>query len=414
MTLSDENILVSRKQVLDESIPFLNFRRWVLCFGIFYVVFFNYNDLFNDSPFLTSPLNTAITLVFPLILFLTSVFYDRIYIYELVLFTFLIILSSIIIFTLGGGNGYIGEFLPIILYSFASRRIHPFIIVRAFTDAYWGILIGTLLTYFVFNVSQVSFLSRGLLKQSLGFYLPNVLGTVTFVLITLTLIEILTEKAKRSNFIKMGVLFILLFMSGALSAWIATTVAILCVVMLKIGKNKLLMKTISSVIILLSVLTSWWFTSSAVLNNLSLNYKLNNVFNARLFFSYYYLGQFPVKFFGQGLSKVAGFVVGNYTVNLDNNYLYFLLKYGIIFTVLFLLFVLFTIMKAIDSDLKVLLIPILSFAVYGIVETAQGLYYFNYTLMFMGVIFLRTMYLKQISSPLLTELQSKGDNLDED
>ncbi|MDG4983285.1 hypothetical protein OGZ51_03880 [Lactococcus lactis] len=370
-------------------LKFIKLRKMILSLGIFYSVFFNYNNLFVGNDFLNSKLNLFLIFLFPTTLFLISIFFDKISRYETVFFIMLFIICAIISKNLGSGSGFLGTFIPIPMYFFALRRVHPVDVLQSFERGLGVVLILTILTYFLKDGVQVVIQDRGLTKQSLGFTLPNVLGTMAFSLITINLTKLFLNKDKRRNYVILFILFFLLYKSGAISAWIGTGTALVVSIIVYIVQSKKILKTVGIFSIVVSIMVTLWFISPSVLSSNNFSYRLNDVLNGRIFFSYYYMLNTPVKMFGQAISNVGAYQLGySIRVNLDSNYLYWLLKYGVLFSILSLIYLCLIITKSVDKNMKYLLIPIISFIIYGIVEAGQGLYYFNFTLLFSYIIFL--------------------------
>ncbi|MCJ1968893.1 hypothetical protein [Pseudolactococcus carnosus] len=375
------------------NLKFFKLRKVILSIGIFYSIFFNYNNLFVGSNFLDGKLNLVLIFLFPMILFIVSMLFDGISIYEIIFFLLLFSICIIIGINLGSGSGFLGTFIPIPMYFFALRKIHPMDIMVSFERGICAALILTIFTYFMVDGIQVVIQDRGLTKQSLGFTLPNVLGTVSFSLISINLTKLFLNKNKKNNIIILLFLFFLLFKSGAISAWIATVTALVIALVVHSIYNKKILNIIGVLSIIFSLSVTLWFTSSTILSTSSFSNRLNEILNGRIFFSYYYMLLTPIKMFGQAINNVGAYQLGySIRVNLDSNYLYWLLKYGVLFSILFIIYLVLLVTKSVNKDMPYLLIPIISFIIYGIVEAGQGLYYFNFTLLFSSLIFMNGNY----------------------
>lgn len=122
-----------------------------------------------------------------------------------------------------------------------------------------------------------------------------------------------------------------------------------------------------------SFLSAKYYTNSSVAMNM-----LNNIFSNRLLFGQIYMQKHPIKLFGQEIVDVA---TGQY-LQLDNGYLQMILGYGLVASLLFIVLTFFIIKKLVRHGYNIELIIVLSFALYGIMESILLDSSINFSLLF--------------------------------
>ena len=97
----------------------------------------------------------------------------------------------------------------------------------------------------------------------------------------------------------------------------------------------------------------------------------NTLLSGRFGFSYRVFSQYGVKLFGQAIeysSTLDARRNGELAVVVDNSYIYFLVSYGVIFTIVFLILITFEEKKLLNQSKMELALPIFSYALYSITE----------------------------------------------
>ena len=215
---------------------------------------------------------------------------------------------------------------------------------------------------------------NGQIRYSMGFSHPNVFAAYLFSA-TLSLFFVLFNKNyKKSKLIFLLIASIILGYNITSSRTLVISIIVLIVFLCFSKKNLKILKIakyLPITIAAISLILGYAYNS----NNQILN-NLNTLSSQRVYFMNKFLNEYNVTLFGnkiEYISSIYGKENGIEAMVLDNAYLLFILKYGIIMTIIFG-YMLIKTLKKFEHDRKVI-IPLISFMIYGFFES--GFIYLN-------------------------------------
>lgn len=366
------------------QIILLNIRHIILGVTICFVLLGNAQFISNLT------LNTQIVIrIVPIILFLISLFEKSISVRE-ALNWFIIIIIALIIYYFSRD----GMPLYLILVVFSFRHDELIGVMKIY-------LISNILIFIIaFILGKIGILATtttdtisGILKDTVGFRNPNTDGMIIFTIIT-TMLSIKSRIVKKNNIYKILLFWVLqlfliylLVKSGARGAEVGVILSYFIYWLNLVLNNKKLLGYISYIIIAVSLIFSYVSITSSVYTTGSLFYKLNGIFTGRIGLNYLFLNYYGVKVFGQSIHYSTISSSTQVYWYLDNSFIKILINYGFLFFVLFISYYIFIIFLALKKKEYYLLIPLVSFFAYGVVEQALMLYYVNLTALFLGVLY---------------------------
>ncbi len=358
-------------------------------------IFGSFLVLFSAGRFVTPNFLSQMSSIIPIgvlfLLVIVSIVYDDWFVHELVFFIMLIMYEVILY-----SHTRVAQPMYLALMIISMRRITPDTIMRNVFIVQTMLLLVNL-TLYHFGLLY-NFTSGPVTKHSYGFWTPNQLGVTVLQLAVILLI--LSSKGyfyKKAFMFKLiatiyfGLLMVLLYLSGSRGSEIATVVAITIFASLRLAKK---LKKIPSRIFF-SILAVLPFFMSLLTLNSSVNqvgsplYKLNVLLTTRISLGNYFYQQYGVTLFGQNVVYHLGASAGVAYYFLDNEYLVYLINYGLLATTLFVGYIILLTNKAIVTKRYGLLIAIITFAVYGFVEQGAGEAWVNFSLCFISIFFIQ-------------------------
>lgn len=352
--------------------------------GIFLVIFST--SRFKDPNFLT--INASVmSLIVAVILVCISLFYTRVYTYDEILF----IVVTVI---LGVGTTFISrgtEPLMMALYIISSRKINPYDIMRVLLIVNIFLFI---INYFLFKMGiLLDFQNFSIDKHSFGYNHPNQFGISIFSVITILMVATY-NRIYQKGILKYGLLvlqaplLLLIFQSGSRGAEIATLITYLIFfVLLVANKHQNFLFLMGTFVLMGAVIFSLYTTSSSVNTVGSFLYNLNQVFTQRLQLNNYFYQNYGVSILGQKVFYNLNATVGSNYAIIDNAYVKLIVNYGLVYTISYIGYIILIMKRVVLKKEVALLIPIISFIVYGLIEQGFIQYWVNFSMLFSGVLF---------------------------
>lgn len=346
--------------------------------------------IFNFSGIMLGNFRAIVT-GFALLMVFYSIIFDRIKIIEVLIYMVLTIFIMFISYNVGLGADNDGFYAPIIMcYVFSLRNTHPIDILKSISISAWFTLLATFSLYYFGCLQNVVILSdRGTEKISLGFNHPNSLSLIILIVISSRFSLLISNKNNFKNIksiiwwiITVG-LIILSIASGGLAGLVGVAFSSLTLILIWKIKNIKILKIYSIGVFLLSLIFS---IITAVMPGIYSS-SLNSFFSGRLEYNslFYHIYGFK-NLFGKTILNISGSGAGDYYLFLDNGYLYAIISYGLLFSLIVFLYYIVLMLKSIDKGLEYLLIPLVSFSVLGISQfTVTRLY--CYPLLFISILF---------------------------
>ena len=116
-------------------------------------------------------------------------------------------------------------------------------------------------------------------------------------------------------------------------------------------------------------------------------YNLNQLFTQRLKLNNYFYHLYGVPFLGQKVQYNLVTTVSDNYAFIDNAYVKSMINFGIVYTTAYCSYIIILAKKIITKKELGLLIPVVSFIVYGVVEQGFLQYWVNFTMLFSGIFF---------------------------
>lgn len=352
--------------------------------GMFFILLST--SKFQNNNFLTENSN-SLALIVGTILLVISIFYTRFYtVKEIVFVCFVLILGSITSFF-----SKASEPILMSMYIVSCRKIDPYKILRIL----FIVNIILLITNFVlFRMGiLIDYQNFSTDKHSFGYGHPNSLGVSVFTLITISL-AFLYKNYKEENILKIRLLFlqvpliVLIIISGSRGAEIATLMSfiIFFLILFNNKDTRFLFGLVS--FLLISMVVFSIITFSDTVNAVgSFLYNLNQLFTQRLKLNNYFYHLYGVPFLGQKVQYNLVTTVSDNYAFIDNAYVKSMINFGIVYTTAYCSYIIILAKKIITKKELGLLIPVVSFIVYGVVEQGFLQYWVNFTMLFSGIFF---------------------------
>ncbi|MBZ6001562.1 hypothetical protein [Leuconostoc gelidum] len=354
--------------------------------GMFLIIFST--SKFQSANILTNNAN-KVALFIAIALVGISILYAKVYSRGEIYFI-------VTVMIIGTVTSYLAKGLEPVMMSFyiiSSRRINPYDILKVlfivnimlFITNFMLFKAGILLDYQNFSIS----------KHSFGYNHPNQMGISVFSVITISMV-FFYQKRKSQNIIKYLLLLfqipllLLIQQSGSRGAQIATIITYLILIYLLFTRNRehsILLFLMSISVLIVSLLFSLYTMSDSVNTVGSFLYNLNQLFTQRVQLNNYFFDNYGFNFFGQNVSyNLTATVSTNYAI-IDNAYVKLVINYGVIYTVFYLGYIIFLVREIISKKQVILLMPMLSFMVYGLVEQGFLQYWVNFSMLFGGIFY---------------------------
>lgn len=369
---------------------------FTICLNLSSFIAFN-----NQSSLMLSGVSWIVQL-FPFIIATLSLFDGEINLKDIIVFILLLILGYAIYYNSKDSNVF-----RLALYIFSFRRANP---IRILKDFFWISLISLISTvvFSFFGIAaNLTSIDNGTVKYSLGFTQPNLLGRTVFslLLITITLILIFELNLKGIKkflfYFFMLILFVILYVSSSTTPIITIAVGLVLYFFIRKWKKtgNIFLKKFIVILGLFIMLSSFLFSFYSVFANLNQSkfwIEMNTMFTGRLQFNQEYFHNYGISTFGQFIitntDKQSVWFDGYHF--LDNAYLLSLIKFGIIFTIIQILYYFLLYAFVIRRGKIELIIPIVTLVLYGVAEQGTIYYYFNFILLFSSVFYLKKNYTK--------------------
>ncbi|WP_259743681.1 hypothetical protein [Lactococcus lactis] len=312
------------------------------------------------------------------------------------LFVFFLLFSISLIIYFSSKNMQPIYFL---LISFSFRKESISRIIQGFFITYTLLLVSILLLLklgIVFSVTQYNDISNTI-KISQGFVQPNSLGLVLFIILV-SYLYIKTqrneEKENKNILTFVGLFFefvivYLLYKSGVRSAQFAVIIAYSYYFIIKIKNKEMKRKILVSTTYLLffsSILLSLFSLNNKVLSQSGIWHSLDGFFSYRFSMGYLYYLKSGLSFFGKPFSYLDNNI---YQINItvDNFYQHVLLNLGLVSFFAILLYFMFTLNYIFKKNQLTLLIPFVSFIIYGLGESSIMYFYAGFIFYFIPLFY---------------------------
>lgn len=288
----------------------------------------------------------------------------------------MIIVSLLTVFVFDSGNG-IRNILFILIYGFCARKIPMDKIVNV-TLIVSSLLLGFVIlsSYLGIIDDYVLYTTSGRVRHYLGFRYALYAPTIVFNIVALMIYK---YKEKLSYF-QIAVLFILnIFVysktQSRLTFYTTLMLLVICVIM-KYRSRKLVENVVTNTIMVFSFLfSSVLSVISCLVYNPSIQWmnSLNQFLGGRLYLGNLSIEQYGIGFLGQtinyvgnGLDSRGNKVIGTYFY-VDNFYVQILQRYGCIFTVIVLLSLTIGMFLCLKNDYYLVII-LFVIALHGIID----------------------------------------------
>ncbi|WP_311928652.1 hypothetical protein [Lactococcus lactis] len=312
------------------------------------------------------------------------------------LFVFFLLFSISLIIYFSSKNMQPIYFL---LISFSFRKESISRIIQGFFITYTLLLVSILLLLklgIVFSVTQYNDISNTI-KISQGFVQPNSLGLVLFIILVSYLYIKTQRNEEKENkniltfvgFFFEFVIVYLLYKSGVRSAQFAVIIAYSYYFIIKIKNKEMKIKILVSTTYLLffsSILLSLFSLNNKVLSQSGIWHSLDGFFSYRFSMGYLYYLKSGLSFFGKPFSYLDNNI---YQINItvDNFYQHVLLNLGLVSFFAILLYFMFTLNYIFKKNQLTLLIPFVSFIIYGLGESSIMYFYAGFIFYFIPLFY---------------------------
>lgn len=235
-------------------------------------------------------------------------------------------------------------------------------------------VIATIISYFLGFSSGNDFSSTWNIlpiRYSLGYYHPNNLFAQFFALS----VGLFVIKRGHLNIkIYICLLVIDLVLGILTQSRTGMVVLSLTIILFAMINNKLLANKIFAFISAYIYLICFFLSFLGILlfsvsNNAFI--QLNSLLSGRLDFSYRAYSKYGVKLFGQIIEYSSTLEARNnnsLAVVVDNSYIFFLVSYGLIFTIVFLILITYEEKKLVNKGRLEIVLPMIGYALYSITE----------------------------------------------
>lgn len=368
--------------------------KYVLFFiGIYFICLINLSTLTLTAPSLVY-FSRHLIQILPIMIALVEIIKGGTTLEELFVFFLLFSISLIIYFSSKNMQP-----IYFLLISFSFRKESISRIIQGFFITYTLLLVSILLLLklgIVFSVTQYNDISNTI-KISQGFVQPNSLGLVLFIILVSYLYiktQINEEKENKNILTFVGffyefVIVYLLYKSGVRSAQFAVIIAYSYYFIIKIKNKEMKRKILVSTTYLLffsSILLSLFSLNNKVLSQSGIWHSLDGFFSYRFSMGYLYYLKSGLSFFGKPFSYLDNNI---YQINItvDNFYQHVLLNLGLVSFFAILLYFMFTLNYILKKNQLTLLIPFVSFIIYGLGESSIMYFYAGFIFYFIPLFY---------------------------
>lgn len=227
-----------------------------------------------------------------------------------------------------------------------------------------------------------------IVRQSLGFYHPNLLGLYSFVLITMFLYGFF-HKLKIYHFIIMIVVTLFIyFICYSRTALICSLLVIVLSFLVKYVKklgnfflNELTITFPLTIILLFVLLSIFYNTDSEICN------KINSIFSGRLFLSYSYFKESGISLFGSLVDNIS--YIGGKIVVVDSGYLFLLFNFGLIGFLVTIVSIFLCNYYFLKNNMKLEFVIFAVFLFYCLTEKTMLLLLLNFPMLYLSNVIFR-------------------------
>lgn len=361
-------------------------KTYLVIFGTgMFLFLFSTSKFYNPNILTTN--SSIIGLSIGILLLTLSFFYSKeISAYEIIFIIGVLFLGTITSYIVKGS-----EPIMMAMYIVSTRKINPYKLLKTVFVVNLCLLF---INYILFKMNiLMDYQNYSIFKHSFGYNHPNQLGVSIFTLITISIV-FLYQKINKNNIVKYRYillqipLIILLIQSGSRGAELATLVTYGMFILLLIFKNRVRIILWTSITVLLFIFSFSIYSMNDSVNTVgSFLYKLNELFTQRIQLSNYFYEKYGITFFGQKVEyNLSANIANNYAI-IDNAYVKLLVNYGLVYSFFVLMYNIVLMKKVVDQKYFSLLIPLISFIVYGGVEQGYVQYWVNFSMLFGSVFF---------------------------
>ncbi len=360
---------------------------FVFVIGVFLV-------LFSGSRFVTPNILINIKNILPIavagILFFISIFYDSWNVSEIM---FTIIIGVIVVFVYF--NTGVSQPIILFLVVISSRRIPTKVVLRNVFFMQSALLFINL---FLNNIGFLyNYKSFSAAKHAYGFWMPNQLGATLLQLILIILIWSFDNKFSKNKKIEiLGYIYfvfilVLLYLSGSRGGEVGAIIGILLYLIQKIAqKIKFKISKKFYLIIGITPLVATILTlNDSVYQVGSLLYRLNILLTTRIQLGVQFYTDYGITLFGQKIMYTLVASMGTNYAFLDNEYLVYLINFGLVSLLIYVIYFMLLINRAYADSRFGLLIALIAFAFYGFVEQGAGEAWVNFSLLFISIFLIK-------------------------
>lgn len=361
-----------------------NTYQFIFGLGMFFILlsaskFINNNFLTNNSNVLAWSIG--------IILFVISIFYTKFYTVKEIFFVCVVLI-------VGSSTTYFSkssEPIMMALYVVSCRKIEPYNILKILFVVN---LILFLTNFVLYRMGiLIDFQNFSFNKHSFGYGHPNSMGVSVFTLITISL-SLLYKDYKEKKKITTWLLALqipliaLVITSGSRGAEIASLISFLFFFLILVfGENKNFLYGLVIFLLVAMILFSIITFSDSVNVVGSFLYNLNQLFTQRLVLNNYFYRIYGIPFLGQKVEyNLVPTVINSYAF-IDNAYVKSMINFGILYSILYCSYIVCLTKKIITKKELGLIIPLVSFIVYGVVEQGFLQYWVNFSMFFSGIFF---------------------------
>lgn len=280
----------------------------------------------------------------------------------------LILLITTLISTYIGGSVKLLQ-MTILILAFKDINIEKYIA----RDVIIRIVLTLALIYLTYKNNSYTFVpfEETRIRYALGFGHPNTLG-IMLAIIGIEFLYLFRNKRSYISYIVCAVIIIFNYrVSDSRTSIIVSLFGLLCFILMRfkinIFKNKVIQIIVENLFVILlvfSVIVCYMYG-----NGSGLAIKLNGLLSDRLVLAYNYLKEYGIHLFGSSISSKTLLQSGFYAYTLDMGFIYILVRFGLISTLVYAFVYNRAIHYLFKKNKYYEVLVILSFLVYGTMET---------------------------------------------
>lgn len=242
-------------------------------------------------------------------------------------------------------------------------------------------------------ISQYIMYREGVPRYSLGFYHPNTVGIIFFILLA-EYFYLKNEKLRLRHFVvSISMSFFIFYLTNSRTTLIINIILILGILLVKYLNFDKIHRFLYIFIFLPSLCFVISIISTKIFLGSNLVYRINELLSGRIFYGRLFIDLYGIHLFGNPNVKIIGTkqVSESYGASkamiLDNSYLLTLVENGVIPLFFLLLLYTFLIFSVIRNERYYLLIILVSFLCLGLTESFAFNYQYNIFLLYFSAVF---------------------------